>query len=248
MAHMTLQAPSFAGRDFRVGDALSKTIGVLSRNVLPFSVVTALVSAIPLLIFGEATANPSDLSSILLSLASAVLAIVLDALSQAIVLYGAFEDLRGRPVNLVSSIQFAGSRLLAVIGVALLAALGTGFGFIVLIFPGIMVFTMWYVATPACVVEHLGPGKSLSRSAELTEGHRWKVFGMLLVTVIIALVGVALVKVAEVSLGLAAGIVVRTIWNALFGAFCAILAVVTYHDLRVAKEGVDTDQIAAVFA
>jgi hypothetical protein len=30
-------------------------------------------------------------------------------------------------------------------------------------------------------------------------------------------------------------------------AFYAVLIVVTYHDLRVAKEGIDTDQIAAVF-
>ena len=37
------------------------------------------------------------------------------------------------------------------------------------------------------------------------------------------------------------------VWSALWGAFYAILAVVTYHDLRVAKEGLDTDQIAAVF-
>ena len=37
------------------------------------------------------------------------------------------------------------------------------------------------------------------------------------------------------------------LWGALFGAFNAIMVVVTYHDLRVAKEGVDTDQIAAVF-
>jgi hypothetical protein len=34
----------------------------------------------------------------------------------------------------------------------------------------------------------------------------------------------------------------------LCGAFSAILAVVAYHDLRVAKEGVDTRAIAAVFA
>ena len=43
------------------------------------------------------------------------------------------------------------------------------------------------------------------------------------------------------------GLVGKLIWNALYGAFDAILVVVTYHDLRVAKEGVDTDHIAAVF-
>jgi hypothetical protein len=37
------------------------------------------------------------------------------------------------------------------------------------------------------------------------------------------------------------------IWNGVWGAFYAIFVVVTYHDLRVAKEGVDVHQIAAVF-
>jgi hypothetical protein len=36
-------------------------------------------------------------------------------------------------------------------------------------------------------------------------------------------------------------------WNGVWGAFYAIFGVVTYHDLRVAKEGVDVHQIAAVF-
>ena len=40
---------------------------------------------------------------------------------------------------------------------------------------------------------------------------------------------------------------VSLIWNAIWSTFYAIVVVVTYHDLRVAKEGVDTEQIAAVF-
>jgi hypothetical protein len=43
------------------------------------------------------------------------------------------------------------------------------------------------------------------------------------------------------------GKVVNMVWSAVWTAFFAIVIVVTYHDLRVAKEGVDTDQIAAVF-
>ena len=34
-------------------------------------------------------------------------------------------------------------------------------GFILLIVPGLILFTMWFVATPACVVERLGPMRSL---------------------------------------------------------------------------------------
>ena len=41
--------------------------------------------------------------------------------------------------------------------------------------------------------------------------------------------------------------IVNLIWTAVWTAFYAILVAVAYHDLRVAKEGVDTHTIAAVF-
>jgi len=47
--------------------------------------------------------------------------------------------------------------------------------------------------------------------------------------------------------GLGFSLVLDLIWGAVAGAFNAIMVVVAYHDLRVAKEGIDTDQIASVF-
>jgi hypothetical protein len=43
------------------------------------------------------------------------------------------------------------------------------------------------------------------------------------------------------------GSVALLLWISVYGPFNAVLTAVTYHDLRVAKEGIDTDQIAAVF-
>jgi hypothetical protein len=37
------------------------------------------------------------------------------------------------------------------------------------------------------------------------------------------------------------------IWTGIAGAFAGVVITVTYYDLRVIKEGVDIDQIAAVF-
>ena len=106
---------------------------------------------------------------------------------------------------------------------------------------------MWFVAIPACVVEQTGPWKSLNRSAALTKGNRWKVFGMMVLLTIISAIGGALVGAFAAAAGATLGGLLALIWIALVAPFSAILVVVTYHDLRVAKEGVDTDQIAAVF-
>jgi hypothetical protein len=40
---------------------------------------------------------------------------------------------------------------------------------------------------------------------------------------------------------------VTVAWTAIWGAYYAVSAAVSYHDLRVAKEGVDIEQIVAVF-
>jgi hypothetical protein len=97
------------------------------------------------------------------------------------------------------------------------------------------------------VVEQTGPWKSLKRSEVLTNGNRWEVFGMLALLIIISLIGGALTRVLALAVGATLGLLANLILSAVIGAYGTILGVVTYHDLRVAKEGVDTDRIAAVF-
>ena len=248
MTDMSLAAARFAEREFRVGSAMSKTITVLSRNLLTFCIVTTIASLPVVLLFNTPVLVRSANSTAgIWILAGIALWQVLYALSQAIVLYGAFEDIRGRPVDLVASFGQGSRRFLPVIGVGLLMAFLGGLAALLLIVPGLILLTMWYVATPVCVVERIGPWKSLRRSAALTKGNRWKLFGMMVLVAIISLVGQSLVSGLTAMTGVTIGLVANLLWSALIGAFSAILGVVTYHDLRVAKEGVDTDQIAAVF-
>jgi len=174
--------------------------------------------------------------------------LILNTLAQAVILYGAFQAMRGRPVNLGECLKVGLGRFFPIIGLVICAYLAIWIGLILLIVPGMILAMMWYVGTPVCVVEQKGPLASLGRSSELTKGHRWKIFGMVLLLLIIAgIVGaivVALLAITGSSVLITLGTLV---WNGVWGAFYAIFGVVTYHDLRVAKEGVDTDQIASVF-
>ena len=106
---------------------------------------------------------------------------------------------------------------------------------------------IWFVAIPACVVEQTDPSKSLDRSAALTKGNRWKVFGMMTLVILISGIGAALIGALPKAAGLTVGLLAALIVETPVSAFSAVLGVVTYHELRVAKEGVDTDQIAEVF-
>lgn len=242
-----LPVSQYVEGEFRVGDVLNRTFAVLSRNMLPFCIVTA-IAYLPnlLLVEGQGAGEDPGRAAVMVVI-GALLSLVLSALSQAIVLFGAFEDMRGRPVDMIASFKVGLARFFPVIGVALLVGIFTALAAILLIFPAFMVMTMLFVAMPVCIVERLGPVKSLGRSSALTKGYRWKVFGLWLVVLLATGVGSGMLGGISYATGPIVGGLLKLIWGALAGAFSAIMAVVAYHDLRVVKEGVDTDRIASVF-
>ena len=262
MTDLSLPASRFAEGDFRIGRALARSFRVLSRNFLIFVVVST-VALLPMYLILQAAASDPDvyaraatpeaeLQAALRVLGwtglAVVVGLVFSTLSQAIVLYGAFQDMLGRRVDLEASMRVGLRRFLPIMGVALASTLLTLLGFIALVVPGLIVFTRWAVVMPACIVDRLGVDSSLRRSAELTRGHRWKIFGMLVLLVVADLI---VDNVIDQALGAVAGSIPvlagHVIWGGIWGAFYAIFAVVLYHDLRVAKDGVDTTEIAAVF-
>jgi uncharacterized membrane protein len=177
-----------------------------------------------------------------------LLGFLLSLCVEAVVVYGAFQDMRGNKVRLGESFWVGLSRILPVIVASIGVGAVMGLGVLLLVIPGLIAMAMLYVTIPVCVVERLGPFKSMDRSASLTKGYRWKVFGVALLpalvgAIVIAVISAALRPLAE-SMALVIG---QFLCEAFLVAYQAIVAVVTYHDLRVAKEGVDIDRIAAVF-
>lgn len=94
----------FTESDFRVGRVLNRTTSVFSRNFLTFFIVTA-VASIPLVLLKGITDETNPGLTITVALVSILLAVVLYTLAQAVVLYGAFQDMRGRPVSLSKSFK-----------------------------------------------------------------------------------------------------------------------------------------------
>jgi hypothetical protein len=248
--------------DLGIAQVLSQAWSMFSRNFLKFSVVTGVAALPSLLIPQTSVANAgSPFANLPLLVIARALTGGLVMLGQAIVSYGAFQDMRGRPFSLADGLQVGLGRLFPLLGLGLvigLAVVGLGVAagilFIVpgvryaspiIVVPVVMLFLMWSVSTPVCVVERLGPFGSLARSRQLTKGQRWKILGLVLVTIIPGLIIGAIVD-AALGAGVAVQIL-RLIGDAIWTAFLSIVIVVIYHDLRVAKEGVDTEQIAAVF-
>jgi hypothetical protein len=232
--------------EFRIGMAFSRTFTLLRRN-FPIYFAIGAVAAAPALLFQKAGALLSDDTGAWAMLGG-LLMLLLGPITQAITLHVAFQDMRGRPVSLIEAVRAAFGRLLPLIGLFICMGLAIAVGALLFIVPALVLMTMWYVAISACIVERLGVFASMERSSALTKGHRWAIFGTWLLLLI---TGAILASVLESVLGLSgsAGVVKAgsLAWSGFLTAFGTVFSVVVYHDLRVAKEGVDTRQIAAVF-
>jgi len=244
MTEATSDVRPAAGQEFRIGRILSRSFSIYFRHFLTFLLI-GVVPDLPNLVWyrgpGANTTSPAGWAIIVIA------GFVLHPICQAMVVYGAFQDMRGRPVRLDETVAKALARFLPVIGVAICVALAFAFAALLLVVPGFIVFTMYSVAQPVCVVERLGVFASMGRSASLTKGHRWRIFGLFLAIMIASGVFSGILMAIFSLGGVLIAQIANFIWSALFGAFFSINFVVAYHDLRVAKEGIDTDRIAAVF-
>lgn len=257
--------------EFRVGSVLGRSISILLKNIVPFGLV-ALVLTSPPTIYTWVTANPDELADAGTDWSIWLVnffGFLLGHLVNAALVYGTVRGLRGRHASLGDCIGGGLAVILPVIGVAFMTWLAVAIpafviGFIAVITTmwlsvleiviGVIVMIVLCVAIPAAVVERLGVLASLSRSAELTEGFRWQIFAIFLLfsvgTIgVVLFLGTILASVQDsaTDTGYILVILLNLALAAFFTALWAVLSAVSYHDLRVVKEGVGTEEIAAVF-
>jgi hypothetical protein len=251
---------------FTVGGAIGKSLKVWIAS-LPHLFLASLLVFGPLFVIewlvlrnappvpvGEAPfGTRAQLLAILFPLIEALSGFVI----QGVVVMMVFQKLRGEPLDLFRSLSVGVARLPALLGIAIVVAFAT----FAIVLPGallaiwvspilevtmvvaIVPFLVWYVASPAAIVERIGVGAALKRSAALTKGDRPRIFGTLVVVVL--LFGV-------VGAIFGAFIGTDSIWFRAFGAILnstlsCVLSVVIYHDLREAKEGIGIESLAAIF-
>jgi hypothetical protein len=230
-----------------VGQVLSRAFALLSGDFAKFFIL-ALVIWSPYLLFTLGVTDASSPDTMIGSLGILVLSVPLNILSQATILYGALQKMRGQEFSVGTSLAQGLARFFPILGMLICFGIGVGIGSLLLVVPGIMLLVAWYVALPACIIERMGPFQSLTRSAELTKGNRWRIFGIMVVIYAASDLVQIVVQLVLLSIG---GTIVSVIgvfaWISFFQAFNSIVIAVVYHDLRVAREGVDIDHIAAAF-
>ena len=169
-------------------------------------------------------------------------------LAPAAIAYGVAQEITGRGLSFGQCIGAALRRSLAVLAVSAVVVILGGLGALLLIVPGLIVFSIYSVAIPACMAERIGPLKAMSRSAFLTKGNRWRVFGLLALLYILGVVIDLMVsRAATAAVGALPALIVVLPVKIGVAAFSAVVAAVLYAQLRAAREGVDVERIVKVF-
>ena len=239
---LTGQPPS----EFRIGDIFGRAFEVLFQHFGVFVVITG-CAMLPSALLNYAIITDPTRAPLYLGLV-VVLQNFLTALCEAMVLHGAFQHLRGLPVTAGETVSRGMARFVPVVVTSFLVTLITTAGLFCCVVPGVIAMATLVAALPACVVERLGPIKSISRSYHLTEGSRGQIFLAFLMFGLVTMVVSVVVQGMFSRLGSTVAYVISTYaWGTLQTSYLAVLVAIVYHDLRVVNEGLDVEQIAALF-
>jgi hypothetical protein len=248
---MTAASAVGHGWTWSIGSALETAASVLLRHFVPF-VITALIAGLPNVVYWFLIGRGASLSLLTIS---GLVSMVINTIGMIFVIqtlvYGTVQALRGRTVPIGDCLLQGVRRLPVGIAVGFLAYIGIVIGTALLVVPGAILFIMWSVALPANTVERTGILASLARSGELTRGRRWRVFGTIIVPLLISLV-TSWILIGIFGYGLRgmaspAFQIVSWVVHAIEQAFTVCVFATLYYYLRRDKEGVEIEQIAAVF-
>jgi len=117
------------------------------------------------------------------------------------------------------------------VGASILAGIGIGIGFILLIIPGLILLVIWAVVAPVIVLERPGVFAAFGRSRELVRGNGWNVFAVIVIVFLSVAVISSAAGLASDSLGSVGRALVQWVVNSALAPVTALSASVLYFAL-----------------
>jgi hypothetical protein len=278
-----------AAEAFNIARVVRRTFGLISRNWAQFSILAALFSGLPYLLLllaiptifpvvGGVASNSAPFVWFGLGAMYLLGAMVL----QAALTRASVDELTGRRVSLSAALGAALGALLPMLGLLLfmtflfvvavfawgiaagIAALGANYAIMVVMLVGltaaaVYLVVRWVAAVPVVVVERPGVIQSLRRSSALTEGHRWQIFGLVVLYAVALVVLQAVLRavlpgaeyqptrvISDAAWLISSGVVLVT--QIATSMIVAVGIAAIYFELRQIKEGVGVEELAQVFA
>ena len=257
-------AASASDRRMSIGRVFNRAFAALGANAATMFGIAFLFSALPIALLNlwQAGTGPTrdfGVNAVMIG-GIYLVSFVLTQLAQGGLVRATIAHSERRTVTfgecIATGVRFALPLLL--LGLLLGLALLVGFAFFVI--PGIMLYLAWAVAVPALVIDRSGVFAAFGRSAFLTRGARWNIFGLgllLLVFYYVLVAAVGIVTVAITGLPSAArglqsygtlSSVLTALSTTVTTALVAAVQTSLYVELRDWKEGPQVDQLSDIFA
>jgi uncharacterized membrane protein len=173
------------GVPFSVGDALAYGWRAYWRNVGPMALLALAILVVNVAI-GLLGSTTDDLAS---RIAARILILLVGIILAMGLIRAALAVTEGRTPEMGMLLRTEGFGNYAV--ASILVAIGVVVGFVLLVVPGIILAIMWHFFGYAIVQDpSTSPTEALRRSAEITKGHRWQLFGLGITLLLLNLAGV----------------------------------------------------------
>ncbi|HEX5182083.1 MAG TPA: YciC family protein [Allosphingosinicella sp.] len=266
---MATSAAAFEDREVSIGRIFSRAFGTIGSNPVATFGIAFLLQALPALLinYGSQQLRVANIGKIgwtlpiVIGLATLALIIVFWTVTQGALVRATVAFSEGRKASFAESITAGLAVTIPLFLLGVLSGLGIGLGMILLLVPGIILYIMWSVAAPALVEERIGVFEAFGRSNDLTDGARWKIFGLELIAfvgywIFSGVVGVIQVTIFGGLRGAAAAtvqgfplsyFVITAIATTVTTAVWGVIQTSLYVELRNWKDGPATDALADVF-
>jgi uncharacterized membrane protein len=173
-----------SGAAYNVGDAVSYGWSAYWKNVGPLVLITLVIFVVQFIISIVSGATSSSFGQALLQVISFLVAIIL-AMG---LIRASLAVCEGRKPEVSMLLHTDG--FFPYLVASILFGIGVVVGLILLIIPGIIFAVVFSYFGYAIVQQpNLGAFDALKRSADITRGHRWQLFGLMLLLILINFVG-----------------------------------------------------------
>src|SRR6478609_1257808 len=254
-------------RPLNVGAILAVAVTVVRRNMLPLCLaafaVAALSSAATVGVLAAAGslrsyAEATWLADLLQGGTSVPASILVSALAGLMVSLIGAQAVAGMATAYAGALaqgrdgrgavsERLGGRWPALLGVSVIVGVLVAVGLMLLVVPGVLAYLVMALAASVVAMERSGVAESLKRSVVLSRGHRGRIFGALVLALLIGTIGGAVVTtVASAPFGqqdaVAALLITQGIGavvGAFTGAWTGAVVALLYIDVRIRSERLD---------
>jgi hypothetical protein len=252
-------------RPLTLGELLDRTFSLYRQHLLVFVGIVALphlaLLAVQILNTTLAASASSNLARMMTTFATLIplllVSMVTMAVSQAATTVAVSQLHLDRPVSIRDAFAALRGRVVHICAITFVISVLIGFGFLLLILPGIFFYLRWSLVIPAVVIERLGLRDAMARSAALVEGLYGRVFVVFLLYFLLIMVFESVWEIPLVITTILHGaspagpplwtqIVLQVgtfVTQCLVGPLQTIALALVYYDARVRKEAFDLEHM-----